>query len=88
MISQRLVAYRNQTEPLLDYYGKKNLLRTVDDYQPDLLGMSMITRDYRGFYRTLEAVRRHSGRLKIVAGIQNACAKRPVETEAIEELGQ
>ena len=49
-------------------YGLKHLLRAVDDYQPDLLGMSMITRDYRGFYRTLEAVRRHSGRLKIVAG--------------------
>jgi adenylate kinase len=30
VIRQRLVAYRNQTEPLLDYYGKRALVRTVD----------------------------------------------------------
>ena len=30
VIDQRLVAYRNQTEPLLYYYGRKGLLRTID----------------------------------------------------------
>lgn len=30
VIRQRLVAYRQQTEPLLDYYGKQKLLVTVD----------------------------------------------------------
>ncbi|MDO4558082.1 MAG: adenylate kinase [Planctomycetia bacterium] len=30
VIRQRLVAYRNQTAPLLEYYGKQNLLRPVD----------------------------------------------------------
>jgi adenylate kinase len=30
VIRQRLVAYREQTEPLLDYYGKTGLLKTVD----------------------------------------------------------
>lgn len=30
VIRQRLVAYRNQTEPLLDYYGKRALLETID----------------------------------------------------------
>lgn len=30
VIRQRLVAYREQTEPLLDYYGKQGLLKTVD----------------------------------------------------------
>ena len=30
VIRQRLVAYRKQTEPLLDYYGKKNLLKVID----------------------------------------------------------
>ena len=30
VIRQRLVAYRQQTEPLLDYYGKKSLLKSVD----------------------------------------------------------
>ena len=29
-IRQRLVAYRNQTAPLLDYYGKRGLLRSID----------------------------------------------------------
>lgn len=30
VIRQRLVAYRNQTEPLLQYYQSKNLLRSVE----------------------------------------------------------
>lgn len=30
VIRQRLVAYREQTEPLLEYYTKKNLLKSVD----------------------------------------------------------
>jgi adenylate kinase len=30
VIRQRLVAYRQQTEPLLQYYGKKGLLQSVD----------------------------------------------------------
>ncbi|HBT77782.1 MAG TPA: adenylate kinase [Planctomycetaceae bacterium] len=29
-IKQRLVGYANQTSPLLDYYGKRHLLQTVD----------------------------------------------------------
>ncbi|MDO4573799.1 MAG: adenylate kinase [Planctomycetia bacterium] len=29
-IKTRLVGYRNQTSPLLDYYGKKGLLKTID----------------------------------------------------------
>jgi adenylate kinase len=30
VIRQRLVAYREQTEPLLNYYGRQNLLRSID----------------------------------------------------------
>jgi adenylate kinase len=30
VIRQRLVAYRNQTAPLLNYYGKQSLLQTID----------------------------------------------------------
>ncbi len=30
VIRQRLVAYRKQTEPLLDYYEKSGLLKTID----------------------------------------------------------
>ncbi len=29
-IRQRLVAYRQQTEPLLEYYGQRKLLRSID----------------------------------------------------------
>ncbi|MDR3111124.1 MAG: adenylate kinase [Planctomycetaceae bacterium] len=29
-IKQRLIGYSNQTKPLLDYYGKQSLLKTVD----------------------------------------------------------
>ena len=30
VIRQRLVAYRKQTEPLLEYYQKRNLLKSID----------------------------------------------------------
>ncbi|MBN1908539.1 MAG: adenylate kinase [Pirellulales bacterium] len=30
VIRQRLVAYREQTRPLLEYYGKKGLLKSID----------------------------------------------------------
>jgi adenylate kinase len=30
VIRQRLVAYRRQTEPLLEYYGARNLLKSID----------------------------------------------------------
>ena len=30
VIRQRLVAYRRQTEPLVEYYGKAGLVRSVD----------------------------------------------------------
>jgi len=30
VIRQRLIAYRKQTEPLLDYYGKRKLLKVID----------------------------------------------------------
>jgi adenylate kinase len=30
VIRERLVAYRRQTEPLLDYYGKQGLLKVID----------------------------------------------------------
>jgi len=30
VIRQRLVAYREQTQPLLDYYGERGLLKTID----------------------------------------------------------
>jgi adenylate kinase len=30
----RLDAYREQTAPLIDYYGKKGVLRTVDGMAP------------------------------------------------------
>jgi adenylate kinase len=33
-LKQRLVAYRAQTAPLIDYYGKKGSLRTVDGMPP------------------------------------------------------
>ena len=30
VIRQRLVAYREQTEPLLAYYGQRNMLKSID----------------------------------------------------------
>lgn len=49
-------------------YGIKHLRRKIDLFQPDLLGMSLITRDYRGFYSTLETVKRLDSNIQIVVG--------------------
>ncbi|CCJ33290.1 adenylate kinase [Caloramator australicus] len=32
-VNERLEVYRRQTEPIVDYYGKKGLLRNIDGYQ-------------------------------------------------------
>jgi adenylate kinase len=32
VIRQRLVAYRKQTEPLLEYYGTKGLLKSINGW--------------------------------------------------------
>ena len=41
-IRQRLVAYENQTSPLIDYYRKKSLLHDVDGTKdPDLLAKEL-----------------------------------------------
>ena len=34
VLEKRLVAYNAQTAPLIDYYGKKGALRTVDGMAP------------------------------------------------------
>jgi anaerobic magnesium-protoporphyrin IX monomethyl ester cyclase len=49
-------------------YGLKHLSQKLNSFQPDLVGMSMITRDYRGFYSILEGIKQHHSRMKIVAG--------------------
>ena len=49
-------------------YGTKKLLKKVDSFKPDLVGMSMITRDYRRFYNTLERVKQFNSGVSIVAG--------------------
>ena len=48
--------------------GLKHLHFKLDRFQPDLVGMTMITRDYRGFYDTLGEIRRHNSGLKIAGG--------------------
>jgi anaerobic magnesium-protoporphyrin IX monomethyl ester cyclase len=49
-------------------YSFKRLRKKLDNFQPDLVGMSMITRDYRGYYSTLEEIKQYSSKIKIVAG--------------------
>jgi anaerobic magnesium-protoporphyrin IX monomethyl ester cyclase len=49
-------------------YGWKYLSRKLKHFQPDLVGMGMITRDYRGFYSILEEIKKQHSSIKIVAG--------------------
>ncbi|MBZ5544463.1 MAG: adenylate kinase [Acidobacteriia bacterium] len=42
-IRQRLVAYQNQTSPLIDYYRRKNLLHDVDgNREPEVIATELI----------------------------------------------
>lgn len=49
-------------------YGVKHLLRKMDSFQPDLVGMSMVTRNYRSFYSILEQAKQHHSKIQIVVG--------------------
>jgi radical SAM superfamily enzyme YgiQ (UPF0313 family) len=49
-------------------YTWKHLRRKLEDFHPDLIGMGMITRNYREFYKVLEKVKNFDSRIKIVAG--------------------
>ena len=49
-------------------YGIKKLLQKIDHFQPDLVGMSMITRYYRNFYKTLEELKQYNSAIKMVSG--------------------
>jgi len=49
-------------------YSVKHLRKKLDHFRPDLVGMSMITRDYRGFYRTLDEIKEYNSNINIVVG--------------------
>lgn len=49
-------------------YSLRHLLQKLDRFQPELVGIGMITRNYRGFYQLLEKIKHHNNRLKIVSG--------------------
>jgi len=50
VIRQRLVAYRKQTEPLLEYYTNRNLLKTID-------GLGTVEEIFERAKKVLEAVK-------------------------------
>ena len=49
-------------------YGFKHLQLKLKSFKPDLVGISMITRDYRGFYNTIERIKQYNIHIKIVVG--------------------
>ena len=49
-------------------YTWKHLKQKIDAFRPELLGMSMITRNYRGFYSLLKKVKDYAPSISIVAG--------------------
>ena len=50
VIRQRLVAYRKQTEPLLEYYGRRRLLKSID-------GVGTVEEIFERAKRVLEGIR-------------------------------
>lgn len=49
-------------------YSNKDLLRTVYQFQPDLIGVSMMTDKYKATYEMISLVRQEYGSAKIVVG--------------------
>ncbi|HOM16312.1 MAG TPA: adenylate kinase [Thermoguttaceae bacterium] len=55
VIRQRLVAYRQQTEPLLDYYQQRRLLKTID-------GMGTVEEIFQRIQQVVDSLGDRAGR--------------------------
>jgi radical SAM superfamily enzyme YgiQ (UPF0313 family) len=49
-------------------YRLPKLLEKIREFKPDLLGMSLISMEYKSYYRLLEAVKKFDKNVKIVVG--------------------
>jgi anaerobic magnesium-protoporphyrin IX monomethyl ester cyclase len=49
-------------------YTLKHLYQKLDSFQPDLVGMSLITSEYKRFYDVLRAIRQHNRETRIIVG--------------------
>jgi radical SAM superfamily enzyme YgiQ (UPF0313 family) len=49
-------------------YGLKDLQQKIKDFRPDLIGMSLISLEYRKFYDLLSSVKQANGTAKVVVG--------------------
>ena len=49
-------------------HSRTQVQKKLESFRPDVVGMTMITRNYRAFYRTLEEIKQHNSSIKIVAG--------------------
>jgi anaerobic magnesium-protoporphyrin IX monomethyl ester cyclase len=49
-------------------YSIKRLHRMLNDFHPDIVGMSLITLDYKRLYRLLEEIKKHDSKISIVVG--------------------
>jgi anaerobic magnesium-protoporphyrin IX monomethyl ester cyclase len=49
-------------------YNLKRLHKKLDQFQPDLVGMGMVTRDYRSYYDLLGKIKQYNSQIKIVVG--------------------
>ncbi len=49
-------------------YGLKHLRRKIEDFHPDLVGMSLISLEYRRLYNLLSEIKNLDGGIKTVVG--------------------
>jgi len=49
-------------------YGFKQLCHRIDEFEPDLVGVGMITRNYHEFYHLVGDIKRNYSRVKTIAG--------------------
>ena len=49
-------------------YGSRHLHRKLNHFQPDLVGMSLISADYKRLYSLLGEIKGHDSKIKTVVG--------------------
>ena len=49
-------------------YGIKRLHQKLNEFEPDLVGMSLISMDYKRLYSLLDEIKSHDNKIRVVVG--------------------
>lgn len=49
-------------------YQLKHLIRKIDEFKPDLIGMSLISMEYKNYYKLLMEIKKLHNKIKVIVG--------------------